>query len=420
MMAIAGPTYLQDGSLLLYYLDIRPNGVTDGPPAKPTEPEWIEILRQAGENGVTPLLYHRLKAIAPSPKVPPLVLDCLRDAAVQSAAQNLQIGRELAHVLEAFHHHGIAAIVLKGAYLGQVVYESFALRPMCDLDVMVRRDKLAQAESVLAELGYVPQYSGVEQVDYAHHHHLRPMAKPGGIPVEIHWSLARPNAHFEVDIEGLWERARRTTIGGVDALVLSPEDLILHLCLHASFGHRFRVGVRACWDIREVVRHHGDAIVWDQVAQRARQWGIGKYVYLTLRLARELLAADVPVAVIAALEPPDFSPEVVAWARTCIFTPERDETVSVRMATLWTSRRLMAKFGAALGALYPSPATIARMYRAQPGSRRILLYYPIRWVDLFLRYGRQGWQLWRGDPRRQGELRVVSERAALNDWLRPR
>jgi hypothetical protein len=35
-------------------------------------------------------------------------------------------------------------------------------------------------------LAYVPQFFGVEVVDYTQHHHLRPMARPGGVRVEIH------------------------------------------------------------------------------------------------------------------------------------------------------------------------------------------------------------------------------------------
>ena len=76
--------------------------------------------------------------------------------------------------------------------------------------------------------------------------------------------------------------------------MLSPEDLLLHLCLHASFTHRFRVGLRACWDILETVNHYGQAIDWDLVVRRAQAWGIGRYVYLTLRLVRDLLGAGDP------------------------------------------------------------------------------------------------------------------------------
>ena len=407
----------QDGSLLLYCLGIRHNGRPSARPPTLRASDWIEILRQAGENGIIPLLYHRLKTVVPAPELPLSAMHDLRDTAVRSAAQSLQIRGELSRILEDFRRHGIAVIVLKGGHLGQVVYESFALRTMVDLDVMVKQDELARAAGVLTELGYAPQYYNVEQVDYARHHHIRPMAKPGGIRVEIHWSIAKPTAPFDIDVAAIWQRACQAQIAGVDALVLSPEDLILHLCLHASFSHQFRFGLRACWDIHEVVRHHRDAIDWDQLVRRAQQWRIGKYVYLTLRLVRELLAADIPAAAIAALEPADFSSEVVSWARGCLFATESPSSLSPSMARLWTSRRLKVRVSVLLDTMCPSRVTMARIYRTSPDSRRIYLYYLLRWADLLLRYARDAWGLWRGDHRTHSELRTVSERAALNDWL---
>jgi Uncharacterised nucleotidyltransferase len=307
--------------------------------------------------------------------------------------------------------------VLKGAHLGQLVYESFALRTMCDVDVLVACDDLARAVAVLTELGLAPQYYDVEEVDYARHHHLRPMARPDGVRVEIHWSIAQPSSPFDIDLQGLWHRAQRATIAGVETRVLSPEDLILHLCLHASFSHQFRVGLRAFWDIREVVRHHGEALDWQVVVRRAQQWGIGRYVYLTLRLVRELLEADIPAGAVAALEPPGFPPEVVAWARTCVFTPGSDTSVSPSMAKLWMSRRLGAKLSVLWQTLYPSRAAMRHIYGVPARSRWIYLYYLVRGADLLLRYGRHAWGLWRGDHRTRDMLRAVSERASLSEWL---
>jgi hypothetical protein len=221
-----------------------------------------------------------------------------------------------------------------------------------------------------------------------------------------------------VDIDGIWQRAVPVRITGGEALALSPEDLLLHLCLHTSFDHQFRLGLRACWDILEVVRRYGDAIDWDVLVQRAQRWGLARYVYVTLRLVRELLGADIPTTRIAALAPPDFAPEILAWAQTCVFTAESDAaSVSPSMAELWTSRRLGAKLTVLRHSFYPSRMAMGRIYRLSPDSTRIYLYYPLRWVDLLLRYGRHAWGLWRGDHRVHDELRAVSERAALREWL---
>jgi hypothetical protein len=418
---MTAPTDLprREGALLLSCLGIRPNGLASAPPPTLTMSDSVELLRQAGENGITPLLYHCLTTVAPAPVLPAAVLDHLRQAAVRGAAQSLRIGHELAEILALFRRHGVPVILLKGAHLGHVVYGSPALRTMGDLDLMVPREQLALAEGLLGQLGYTPQYDPLaEQVDYAHHHHTRPLGKPGALRIDLHWSITRPSMPFTVDLDGIWRRAVPVRVAGGDALALSAEDLLLHLCLHTAFDHQFRLGLRACWDVLQVVRHYGDTIDWDVAVERARQWGIGRYVYLTLRLVRELLAADIPLGRIAVLEPPGFTPEVLAWARTCVFNTETDAaSVSPSMAELWTSRRLAAKLGVLRQTFYPPRSAMGRIYRTSPDTSWIYLYYPVRWVDLLVRYGRHAWGLWRGDDRVHDELRAVAERTALREWL---
>ena len=413
-------TSAHDGSLLLDCLGIRVNGAAHARPPVLTRQDAAEVVRQAVDNGVVPLLYHRLTTLAPAPLLPPAAIAYLRDVAFHSAARSLEISRGVAEVLEVLRRHDVPVIVLKGAHLGPLVYRNAALRTMGDVDVMVRRDHLARAEALLVQLGYRPVHDPLQHVDYARHHHTRPLGKPGGMRVDVHWNIARPTAPFDVDLEEVWVRAVPARIAGVEARVLSVEDLLLHLCLHASFDHKFRLGLRACWDILEVVAHQGDAIVWDEVVRRAERWGIGRYVYVTLRLVRELLAADVPLTAIERLEPSDFTPQLLGWARTSIFAAAAETSLSPSVATLWTSGRLSAKLAVLRRTLVPPRPAMARIYRTPADSRRLYLYYPLRWVGLVKRYGHRAWGLLRGDRRTYEELRAVSERAALGEWLRRR
>ena len=245
------------------------------------------------------------------------------------------------------------------------------------------------------------------------------MARPDGIRVEIHWSIARPDGPFQIDLDGLWERAQRASIVGVEALVLSPEDLILHLCLHSSFTHKFRIGLRMCWDIREVVRHYRDAIDWDLLVRRAQQWGIGQYVYLTLRLVRELLAADIPVARIAALEPPG----LLAGCRDVgedVHLLARERRVGVALDGRGCGRPAGSgrSSGVLRDILYPSRTALARIYGAPPDSSPDLSLLPatLGGHPPAVRAPRVGLVARR--PPRPRRASRDSERIALEDWLR--
>ncbi|MCP4365035.1 MAG: nucleotidyltransferase family protein [Planctomycetes bacterium] len=80
-------------------------------------------------------------------------------------------------------------ILLKGAHLAQVVYSNIALRPMGDIDILVKKNDLPKAKELLLELGYTP----IKEVDIAtacaYSQHISPMIKQNAPPVELHWTL---------------------------------------------------------------------------------------------------------------------------------------------------------------------------------------------------------------------------------------
>jgi hypothetical protein len=105
-----------------------------------------------------------------------------------------------------------------------------------------------------------------------------------------------------VPVEDLWARSRFEQIGGATFRVLAPTDLLLHLCLHLGHDNAFVGGkLRDLRDMAEAIRCYGDAIEWDAVAGRARAWRVGRHVYWALWLARDMVGAAVPPAVLERL-----------------------------------------------------------------------------------------------------------------------
>ena len=405
-----------EGDLLRFGLALATNGSTAG--LEEVSPrDWDTMLYQSVRHGVTPLLYHRLATTPAGVAVPPPVMQKLREAALQDALRNMRLYHGLSEVLRTFQRDGIDVIVLKGAYLAEVVYGNRALRPMADADLMVRTNDLARAEARLLEMGYHRPESTID-VDYATHHHLRPFVKPDTATIEIHWTVARPIIPFKIDVDGLWTRARPVVIADVAALALSPEDLLVHLCFHASFDHHFCFGLRPLCDLSAVIRHHRDQIDWEEVRRRACEWSVEKYVYLTLRLARDLVDAGVPESLLDSLRPEGFDPQVITWGRTEIFADERQTpSMSSNLAQMCGPKRLREKAALLLKRAFPPLDVMARIYSVPLGSRRIYLFYPLRWRDLIRQYGRSAWRLlWRDDGVTSLAERE-NQRTALRHWL---
>jgi hypothetical protein len=84
----------------------------------------------------------------------------------------------------------------------------------------------------------------------------------------------------------------------VATLVLSPEDLLLHLAIHLmthlSQAGGFRGHVRTLCDIGETCRRYRNAIDWRRLVTQAEAYNLAKQLYYALRLACDLVGAGVP------------------------------------------------------------------------------------------------------------------------------
>ena len=81
---------------------------------------WDELIRQSRRHSVTPLLYHRIKAIDPTPGIPAQVMQELRKIYLLSAESNIKRYNELSKWLRLIQNDGIPVIVLKGAALAEL------------------------------------------------------------------------------------------------------------------------------------------------------------------------------------------------------------------------------------------------------------------------------------------------------------
>ena len=369
-------------------------------PGREVRQDWDGIMQEAIRHQVAPLLYAHLKTKAALLDVPVDVMDRLNQAYLYHGFKNTQLLHELSNVLTELRKAGLSNIVLKGAHLAETVYGNPALRPMDDVDLLVKRADLASVENKLRELGYVhPEH--FKEHTKLDSHHLPAFAKPGGKAViEVHWAIP-PSQLLRIDLEGLWQRSQPATIAGVETRTLSSEDLLLHLCVHASVHHRFGVGLRALADIREVIQHHGNRLNWKELVVRACQWHARRGAHLALYISKDLLGTDVPQRALDDLMPTDFDEGIVRWAKEQVAKQNTDlinpSSPSPRMATILENKSILQKTSSIIKAVFPPLDEVALTYHVPLRSRRVLLYYPVRLKDLLQSRGRAAWRVLRRD-----------------------
>ncbi len=153
-----------------------------------------------------------------------------------------------------------------------------------------------------------------------------------------------------------------------------------------------------------------------------REWGIGKCVYLTLKLTRELLGVDLPEWLMEELKPNGFDEHIVALARGQIFsrrvrTGTRLSLWRLDVARFWGSARLRDKVLLFLKGLFLPRDSMALLYPAPADSIRLYFYYVVRLKDLLRLFGCGVWRLLRRDKEMQAFFKEGKDLTALRDWL---
>ena len=393
--------------------------------AQLAESDWHSVIASAAKHGLCPLLYTRLAAVASAVNIPETVLAPLRQTSLLNGLRNQLLYKDLAQALLALRQHRVQVIVLKGAHLGQLVYESMASRQMADIDLLVEESSLPKAAATLIVLGYSCeiQANGVQawRETHAGAHHLPSFTKAAHPRIEVHWTL--PYSPDSGTIAECWQRARLAALSGVEAQVLSHEDLIVQLCLHCKL-HRFSQGIRPVWDISAVIRRYEKELDWEGLLACARAWRAERCVHLGLWLAKKLMQAPVPEGVLGCLQPEEFEArwaslaEAIVLAGEDVRPAERYATSLAEACATWRSAASVSqKARTLLRWMFPARGQMAR-YMAQNHalSRRPIhtcTSYATRMLDLLrlsVRIARQG--QWRNFGQRLRWDRWLNERSA--------
>jgi hypothetical protein len=352
-----------------------------------TAPQWACLVDEAIRHELAELTY-RLLADGPlSGTISAQVRERLGSRYRASAFRNAVILRRTSEMATALSRAGIPLILLKGVYLARFVYPEPALRSMADVDLLVPRDRLADAERALLDFGFGPTPRPDVTQFCAWSHHLAKLYKEGAPVVELHWNIERPTSPFRIDLAGLWARAREETLEGIVIRVLSPEDQLLHLTLHAAHHHEFnRSALKALVDIAAVVAKHSAELDWAALAERANDWLVSGYVYTTLRLVGEILGTPIPGEVFRSLRHEPGDEAVVAVARRYILM----SPVELPKAYLELAKTpgLMERWEQAMPSVFLPRESMERLYGSHSSAIGRYLAYLRRIADLLVRRGR--------------------------------
>lgn len=230
------------------------------------------------------LIRHRLDALAyheaqrRGMRLPP-GWDPLRDRYYQTLAQSALQWDGFLRVLRLLHEHGIEAVLLKGAALNATVYRRLGLRSMGDVDLWLPRGRMRVAEELLLGEEYAHARKDERPLPLQEHilgeMELVPL-RPGLCALDLHWLPFQGlwvRYVVRYDPDEMWERTVPVDLEGVSARVLSPEDMVIHLCTHFAVNHQCGdPWARTLVDLALFLRHH--PLDWDRLAARVESMNL--------------------------------------------------------------------------------------------------------------------------------------------------
>jgi hypothetical protein len=264
--------------------------------------DWDYLIGAASAHGVKPLLCSALTNSCPE-AVPNHILGQLQRYLQANSLKNLFLSRELIRLLGALEKIGVTAIPWKGPVLAATAYGNVALRQFGDLDILVREQDAIRAKDMFLSSGYHLQYQGSAE-NLVAFHNLRQVVElvrdDGRVVVELQWAITSQTFYFPLDPASLWEQVETVSLNGTPVCNLSPEDLLIVLCVHGAKHHW--ANLRWICDIAELLRAYSKRIDWARVMNRARALGGARMLALGLHLAHDLVGAKMPMDVLQQIQ----------------------------------------------------------------------------------------------------------------------
>lgn len=203
-----------------------------------TRPTWENFQFASRVHGVAPLLFTKLKDAA---WLDESIKSWLADQYWLNGQRLAKMQAELKAILALFSQQHLPIIPLKGSVLSVRYYPEAGLRPMADLDALIRAEDFEAGAHVLAQLGYQQEVVHWKHVEFCRPDNRQVISTQSEHPdnprkLEVHLHCRETFAGPTVELTDLlWQHAAPDHLLGEPALLLKPEALWLHLLVHTTY-----------------------------------------------------------------------------------------------------------------------------------------------------------------------------------------
>jgi hypothetical protein len=251
---------------------------------------WTEILSMAHAEKLLGSLAAQLKGQT----VPAAAQNVLKRARLATDNERQIALWEAEMARRALAPLGITPILLKGAALAAAAVSAATGRHIGDLDILVPRDRLEEAEAAILAAGW--EWAKPDPYDDLYYrrwmHELPPMIhRERDRMIDVHHTILPLTTRQTPDAEALVSGARKLECG---LYVLAPEDMIIHAVAHLFADGDLQGGLRNLWDIDRMIREFSAVPdFWLRLKARTQRHQLSIHLARALRLCHHIFETPV-------------------------------------------------------------------------------------------------------------------------------
>ncbi|MDV3457503.1 nucleotidyltransferase family protein [Sphingomonas sp. HF-S4] len=248
---------------------------------------WTALFAIARAEQLIGTLAHRLDGL-PMPRAAARLLEDARASAAQGRAAALW---EAEMARRALGPSGMPVVLLKGTAYVAAGLSAGAGRSIGDLDILVPRERIEEAEALLLAAGW--EWVKPDPYDDLYYrrwmHELPPLIhRERDRMIDVHHTILPLTARIAPDAAALIADSELLANG---LRVLNPADRIVHAAAHLFADGDLAGGMRNLWDIHCLIEEGAEGL-----AARAAQHGLTAAVRRAARQVRRLYGTTIDAA----------------------------------------------------------------------------------------------------------------------------
>ena len=262
--------------------------------------EWEQLLRAARHGSLLSRVAWLAKKNHLIEHIPAKIQFHLVSALRVAESQSVSVNWEIVQIQKALAVTAIPFVLLKGAAYIKGKFDPAHGRLLSDIDIMVPKDRLTEAEKALYSHGWFPtKLDAYDQRYYREWmHELPPMQHLGrGTTLDVHHTILPPTALLKPDVDKLWDKVCGLE-NTKDVFVLSPVDMVLHSATHLFHDGELAHGLRDLVDMDALIgQFSGQSRFFQTLVERADELHLGRPLFYALKYCKELLQTQMPDSV---------------------------------------------------------------------------------------------------------------------------